>query len=115
LELAKVANSFSPVHDMETRERLQCAAGELNAAMLERCVHRVRVLLDAYGLQKRRGFVSAMLAAAEHTHRRIHRGAAEGDPALKELVASGRVDHVLETRDLFERHRVALERGIEEI
>ena len=113
LELAKVANSFAPIYDVETRERLNFKPGELNHSMLELCIHRIRVLLAAYGLETRHGFIAFMLAAAEHTHQRIHRGAIEGDQALTRLVESGLVDHVLETRNLFDRYRKPLQSGIE--
>ncbi len=113
LELAKVANSFASVYDVEARAQLNFSEGELNPAMLASCVHRIRVLLDAYGLDERGGFVSAMLDAAHHTHQRIHRGAREGDVALEQLIESGLVDHVLETRKLFERYLEPLQLGIE--
>lgn len=113
LELAKVANSFAALYDVETRERLNFKAGKLNPHMLEACIHRIRVLLDAYGLEDRRGFVNAMLSAASHTHQRIHRGANDGDVALQQLIRLGLVDHVLETRDMFESYLAPLQHGIE--
>jgi len=113
LELAKVANSFAPVHDVETRERLGFMPGVLNTAMRKLCIHRIRVLLDAYGLEDRRGFVAEMLAAADHTIQRIHRGAREGDSALERLIESGIVDHVVKTRELFTSYLESLQQGIE--
>jgi hypothetical protein len=112
LELGKVANSYSPVHDANTCSLLGHAAGQLNAAMLERSIERLRVLLDAYGLEHRTGFVDWMIRAAEHSDYRIRRGAAEGDRALARLIDSRVIDHLLVTRDTLIRHHAELTRGL---
>ncbi len=113
MELAKVANSFSPIHDVATRTALGYRSGQLNNAMMTRVVERTGLLLDAYQLADRRGFVDMMSAAALHSRQRIIRGAAEGDLPLKVLLDSGAADHLIEMRSLLTANRSDLVAGIE--
>ena len=113
LELAKVANSFAPVHDPQARKSLDFEQGVLSPEMLRLCIQRVRVLLDAYGLDDRRDFVLQMLAASDHTILRVQRGAREGDDALRRLIDSGALHKVQATRELFASYLEPLQEGIE--
>lgn len=113
LELAKVANSFATLYDGDQSAVASSAGLSFGPAMQARVIHRVRVLLDAYELDDRAGFIDNMLDASAHSCERISRGAAEGDVALQRLVTAGTVMRLRKDRRQLLAWRQTLAAGIE--
>lgn len=113
LEVAKVANSFSPLNDAVALESLGLSLGEMNKELLDRMVYRTRLLLANYGIGQRHGFVDMMALAAKHSRERIVRGAIEGDAALQSLIDAGVIQRLQQTEELIGHYRDTLIAGIE--
>ncbi len=114
LELAKVANSFATLHEDDVFSSGDSGTGQsLTPEIQARFVHRVKVLLDAYGLDDKEGFIDNMLDASRHSYERISRGAAEGDVALQQLITAGTVKRLRHDRRRLLEWRQTLAADIE--
>jgi hypothetical protein len=73
---------------------------------------RLRLLLDAYGLESRRGFIDAVLARILHNRTMMLAKAAAGDPAYQALVDQGHIAGMDEALSFVSAERSTLERAL---
>lgn len=73
---------------------------------------RLALLVDAYGLERRSGFVARIIERITLSHDRIQQAAAAGEPAFVRLVASGVLEQLEGAREQVEREATALSRAI---
>jgi hypothetical protein len=100
LELGKVCNNFLAFSDQG------------DSVALHESVQRTRILCQSYGWKDKKLIVPWMIKAASHSYQRIERAALEGDKALKTLLISGKVDHLLTIRNWLQAHKQAFERAL---
>jgi aminoglycoside phosphotransferase (APT) family kinase protein len=73
---------------------------------------RLRLLLDAYGLESRGGFIDAVIARIHHNRATMLARAAAGDPAYQALVDQGHIGGMDEALSFVRAERAALERDL---
>lgn len=104
-DVAFAACAFAPMHDDEACRRLGLSAPPDRAA-------RLRTLLDAYGLEQRKGFVALMAERLQASIDRITAGAEAGDPAFRGLIDRGLLEPVRASRALIARRQDELQAAI---
>lgn len=83
LELGKVCNNFLAFSETDAQIDLSESA------------QRLHTILKGYGWREPTQIVSWMIEATTHSYKRIERAAEEGDAALRALLDSGKIDHLL--------------------
>ena len=105
MDLAYAAVTFAPLHHPGI-------ARPAGAPDMERASRRLRLFVDAYGLDDRTGFIDRVLARVEARAADFVRLSEEGDPAMKRLLANGHLSDQRRTADHIRRNRSALEAAL---
>jgi hypothetical protein len=101
-DLAYAAVTFAPLHHPGI-------ARPSGAPDMQQAPRRLRLFVDAYGLDDRTGFIDRVLARVEARATDFVRLAEDGDPAMKRLLANGHLSDQRRTADHIRRNRSALE------
>ena len=105
-DLAFAARAFAPLHPDDECRRLGFQA------LAERAT-RLRALLDAYGLERRAGFVERIEARLEASIQRITRAANAGEKPFQQLIAKGRLEPVNLSLRWIANNRTTLDKALQ--
>jgi hypothetical protein len=89
-DLAYTAWTFTPSHHPDL-------IGPFGAPDSIQAPHRLRLLLDAYGLHERRSFLDIVLQCVDARASSVARLADEGDPGMMRLMAAGHLSDMART------------------
>lgn len=103
-DLAFAAWQFVPFHEPAPDEPLSDVVG--------RAGDRLRLLLDAYGLADRAGFLDLVIARIESSIRGI-RSLAQQNAAFARMLAEGHADAMIDARDRIIKNHAALQKGLD--
>jgi hypothetical protein len=104
-DLAYTAWTFIPLH----HDGITSSIGSPDLAEAPR---RIRLLLDAYGLRERTGFLDVVQACVEDRATRFARLAEEGDPGMARLLEAGHLSDMSRTASHIERNLDVLRLGL---
>ncbi|CAN5626630.1 phosphotransferase [soil metagenome] len=104
-DLAFAAWQFVPLHHADLASRLGVDATADRS-------HRLRLLCDGYGLERRDGFVDLIVERIEASIEGIQNKARAGDEAFASLLAAGHVEDMVKSSDLIRYLRDDLQKAI---